>query len=283
MRNGFKHAGFILLTTAAILGVARFSQGYPHGSKESTAKPRATARPGSAEASSSGQRASRREEYLKLSSADAIKRIKTTMIRELTLEDVTVPEAIEVLNQTLRQESPALTPPKIRLAAAWGNNNPRSQLRIREMRAHDIPLSIALKYICDQYRCRYWIYKGTVFIDLYRFDDELPERFLQQARIETLSIHDANILEAMEALRAAAEEIDFDGCKPPLVFPADSESEDIHAAIVRGDIADRVHDIKLTNATIGEALEEICRQAGAHYVVFEGQIVLILNEIGKKP
>jgi protein gp37 len=122
-----------------------------------------------------------------------------------------------------------------------------------------------------------------VFIDLYRFDDELPERFLQQARIETLSIHDANILEAMEALRAAAEEIDFDGCKPPLVFPADSESEDIHAAIVRGDIADRVHDIKLTNATIGEALEEICRQAGAHYVVFEGQIVLILNEIGKKP
>lgn len=144
-------------------------------------------------------------------------------------------------------------------------------LQIRQLRLRNVPLGIVLKYICDQTRCIRWVYQGTVYLDVIRFDDVVEKRFLHHTRIPALDIPDASLAEAVEILRSAVDKIDFNGRKPPIrVQSISTKWNEIEAP----NTAQRVRGVSLREVTINEALAEICRQTGAQQELWEGEIVL---------
>ncbi len=197
--------------------------------------------------------------------------LKGSIIRKLELKGLTVAEALEILNQALQEMPSAGKRPAIK-ATPDLLVDPR---RIRELRGHDVPASVALKYICDQSRCKVWVYKGNVFVDAYHADSqESDELFLKQAKLVDLAVPTGNLVEALEALEGAIEEADFYGMK----LPPGIHDEELRAAIARGEVGKPIHGMNLRNVTVEKALHEICRQAGARYDFFEGEIHVVPKE-----
>jgi len=194
--------------------------------------------------------------------------LNNTKLRRLDLIDVSMTHAIWTINETLRKQLSDAPRPKIILSKRDGHYT--GCINIRELQLHDVPVGIALKYLCEATKCEYWIHNGTVVVGGYRpIEMNTYMRFLNQTRIRKLEILDANVMEAVDALRAAAEEVDFDGRKPSICMPRTNE---LQAAIAKGDLGHRVSGVNMRNVTIGDALREICKQAGADYHFFEGEI-----------
>lgn len=210
-----------------------------------------------------------------MSSDEARIFLRETRIRELNLENTSVTDAIEVINQTLRQQLPDAKRPKIRLSSNWPNNA-LPPAKLKELRLHDVPVGIALKYICDQTRSVFWVHRGEVIVDAFReMEDEAYERFLN-TRIGRFEIKDSNLLDAVDALQATADKAEFDARKPGFTYPSIVYRR---AEITRDAVANRVREVSMQNATVGDALREICRQAGASYQFFEGEFLILPDNV----
>jgi hypothetical protein len=194
--------------------------------------------------------------------------LKTLVLDELNFDEVPLPEAIHEINRLLGKKYPSQKRPKICLADEWANDPSQ---KIRTLRLRNAPLGIALKYICDQTRCVFWVYQGTVYLDVLRFDGLIEERFLHQTRIPALDIPDASLAEALEVLRSAVDKIDFNGRKPPITIRSISAKWN---EVETPNTAQRIRGVSLREVTLSEALAEICKQTGTQQEVWEGEIVL---------
>lgn len=191
--------------------------------------------------------------------------LKELVLGELNFEEMPLPEAIHEINRLLGKKYPDQKRPKICLADEWTDT---PSFKIQHLRLRNVPLGLALRYICDQTRCVFWVYQGTVYLDVRRNDDVVEKRFLHQTRIPALDIPDANLPEALEILQSAVDKIDFNGRKPPVWVRSISGGE------AKANTVQRVRGVSLREATIGEALAEICHQTGAQQELWEGEIIL---------
>ena len=183
--------------------------------------------------------------------------LKETIISKLDLVDVPLSDALRILNDRVREQAPDRKMPKIMI----GSNEVTDQSLVKELRVHDIPLGIALKYICDQCRSRYWVYQGNVYVGRHHDDGDNEDSFLNDTKITELTISDGTLSDAFAVFQQAADEAEFDGIPP---YFAD-----------RSDPGTRIHGFKLRNVTVGEALREICRQSGTRPDSFEGEISIV--------
>jgi len=203
--------------------------------------------------------------------------LKELVLDELNFEEMPLPEAIHEINRLLGKKFPGQKRPKICLADEWTDN---PSLKIQHLRLRDVPLGIALRSICDQTRCVFWVYQGTVYLDIIRYDDPPEERFLHQIRIPSLDIPDASLPEALEALRSAIDQIDFNGRKPPITMQlTPGEWNEIGSE----NSVPRVRGVSLRDATVGEALAEIRKQTGVQQETWEGEIVFTPKRLPKNP
>jgi len=216
-------------------------------------------------------RSPRPPEANRMSSDEAKAFLRETKIRELDLEDASMPDAVIHLNQILREQLPDAKPLKI----IWMPGEPDhtvSIAKIKRLHLRDVPVATALKYMGDATRCTFRVYDGAVIVEPFRFlEPEDYEKFLTEVRID-LEIRDANALEAMEALNVAAAKPDFRTEKPHLGVVANDE---LRAAIVGDEDSNRIRGVSLRNVTIEEALREICRQSATYYEIFESEIQLV--------
>lgn len=202
----------------------------------------------------------------RMTSEETKKVLREVKLRELKLDAMPIPEAIRHVNQLLQEQGTPERIPKI----LWISGDSNEVPRIGEMHLRDVPVGIALRYLCDATRCTGRVYEGTVIIEPFRFmEDEDYERFLTEVRIDQLDISDANVEEAVEMLASAVRKVDFDSKKPVLGIAANEEVRD---AMINGQTASRVRGVNLRNVTVGEALREICRRSGTRYVFLEDEI-----------
>jgi hypothetical protein len=197
--------------------------------------------------------------------------LRETKIRKLDLEDVPMPAAVRNLSRLLREQMPVATLPKI-IWAPGESDHTVSPADIKGMHLRDVPVGIALQYMGDATRCTFRVIDNAVIVEPFRFlESEDYEKFLTEVRID-LEIHDANALEAMEALNAAAEKSDFYPKKPHLGVIANDE---LRATILGDGDSNRIRGVSLHHVTVEEALREICKQSDTHYEFFEGEIQLV--------
>lgn len=212
-----------------------------------------------------------------MSSDEARIFLRERKIRELNLEKMYVPDAIETLTQTLRQQMPDENLPKITLSPNWPGDGPPPR-EIKELRVRDIPVGVALQDMCDQSRSVFWVYQGEVVVDAFRqMEDETYERFLK-SRISKFEVRDSNLLDAVDALQAATDEVEFDARKPGFTHPSAVYRR---AQITKDSVGNLVRGVSMRDATVGDALREICRQAGASFQFFEGDFLILPDEIEK--
>jgi len=202
--------------------------------------------------------------------------LRDTIIRRLDLEHVSLQGALRTISDILHQQNPDGRLPVIKMDPNWPTAQSET-LRVNDLRVHDIPVGIALKYVCEQTACVYSIHNGTVLVDRWRpMEVETYERFLSEPKIAEFEIQDASLMDAVATLQAAAMKADFEPEKPPICISAANEK--LQAALLRGEAGKRVRGVSMRNATIKEALDEICKQTGARYNFFEGQIDIEVNE-----
>lgn len=220
-----------------------------------------------------------------------IEKLNSIIIPRLDFEDTTIEEAINFLRmRAMELDVKELDPMKKGLNFVIRKPHPApagvaADLKIRELRLKNVPLGMALKYICDQTNLRYTVDDTAVVLSS---PDEVDAKAaapavdakaaaiqhkLKSIIIPKVDFEDTPIEEAINFLRTRATELDvqeLDPKKKGLNFVIRSQRG--------GDAPILINGLSLRNVSLGTVLKYICEQTNLSYTVDEVAVTLSPKE-----
>jgi hypothetical protein len=215
-----------------------------------------------------------------MTTGEIFKFLRNSIIPKLEMQNLPLPDALEMVNGELRKHSTDLKRPKILIALDYRYRMRNSEPpKVVELRVRNIPAGMALKYICDATKCQLWIENGNVFVAPFDSDrsEKIANQFLDDVRIERFEFEGGHFSEALHLLKKHIDSEDqpspFLGFGPPSLYAVD--------AVVNPDAdmgnplpawGESIGAIRMDNPTVRQVLDELCRLAGRQHDIFEGEI-----------
>jgi hypothetical protein len=199
------------------------------------------------------------------------------------MQNMPLPDALEMVNEALHQHATDLKPPKILVDLDYryriGNSKPP---QVMELRVRNIPAGIALKYICDATKCQLWVDNGNLYVASFDVDrsEKFANRFLDEARIARFEFNGGRFSEALHLLRkqidTTEQPSDYFGFGAPGLSAADAAGNpDTDPENPLPAWGESIGSIRMQNANLRQILDELCRLTGRRHVIFEGDIQIL--------
>jgi hypothetical protein len=281
-----------LLLTALVFGVLKILGGVGLGAKGKEAATHSsldsTVRHERGERASDASTRTLRQRARKLTSAEATEFLKTTIIPEIHLENITLNDAVKRLNEEIAKQAPDdQVRPRILLHPHLMDLRKTQEIdgeiydmkmpEIDELRLRKVPAMVLLKYVCDKTAMSFWFYKGDYYVDALGCDcGELnlhSTEILSRVKIENI---DASQLASK--LDEIIENHDFFGPKSGInIYTTEKARE----ALLKGEVQLPRINVDMKNVTLMEVTKEIAEHTkGALMLNQQG---LVYNPFNEKP
>lgn len=229
-----------------------------------------------------------RQRARKMTSAEATEFLKTTIIREINFENITLKDALKIVNEEIAEQTPddqarpriLLHPHLMDIRKSQeidGEIYERKMPEIDELRLRKVPAMVLLKYVCDKTAMSFWFYKGDYYVDALgcncgEFNIHSTE-ILSRVKIENI---DASKLSSK--LDEIIENHDFFGPKSGInIYTTEKARE----ALLKGEVQLPRINVDMRNVTLMEVTKEIAEQTkGALMLNQQG---LVYNPFNEKP
>ncbi len=245
--------------------------------------------------SSERQKFKSRERHPPLSPQEVQDFLHNTIIAKVDFQDISLTEALKELNRLIAQQSPDHpSRPEIRshLVSSFPvtSKSPASFVEdhavpveyssiptIQELRLRKIPAEVLVKYICDASRCRYWIYRGNVYVS-NSWDRITGEKFYNEEPLGRINLNGKDASQITPTVNAIVQNHEFFGNKPTIKIRMSKKAKE---ALIRGQIALPTYDQDLDNATLGHTVMTILMHSGGTMsYIDDGEIIYDpLNEM----
>jgi hypothetical protein len=214
-----------------------------------------------------------------MATAEVIKFLRDSIIPKLDMQNLPLPDALEMVNEALRQHATDLKRPKILIDLDYRYRMRNSKPpQVVELRVRNIPAGIALKYICDATGCEWWIENGNVFVAPFDMDrsEKFANRFLD-VRIERFEFEGGHFSEALHLLEKHIDSKDqTNPFPPPSLYAVDAVvNPDADPGNPLPTWGESIGAIRMENANVRQILDELCRLTGRRHVLFEGEIQIL--------
>ncbi len=209
--------------------------------------------------------------------------LKSSIIPELKMENLPIADALEMVNEALRQQTTDLKRPKVLIDMdyRYQKRNWKSP-QVVKLRVRNIPAGIALKYICDATKCQYWIDNGNVFVGPFDLDrsEKFANRFLDEVKIKRFEFEGGHFSEALRLLQEQLESetllSTFSGFRRQSIYAVDAVAHtDAGPGNLRPTWGESIGAVRMENASVRQVLDELCRITGRRHVLFEGEIQIL--------
>ena len=266
-----------MLVTALVFGVLKMLGGVEFGderkgnTKASSQDPMTRHDRGEKATDPSTQKL--RQRARKLTSAEATEFLKTTIIPEINFENITLKDALKIVNEEIAKQTPGDQPKlrilfhpsfKARPKAAEGSDFINMHLRIiDEASLQNISTSSLLKFISDKTKTTYWFYRGDVYLDPtdcdWRSNNYYTQEKLGRVRLENI---DASQLASK--FNEIIENHDHFGPKTNVTILT---TEKARAALLRGELQLPRINLDVENVTSMEALKIIAEKSDGVFMM----------------
>jgi hypothetical protein len=191
--------------------------------------------------------------------------LRGTILDKVEIVDKSLDESLMILRKLVRKAVPDGPVAGIYQSAKWPGD---PSARIAELKLHDVPLAVAIKYVCDATKCCFRIDGDSVIIEAWHWmDQEEMDHFMNESNIEQLEIVDASLNDAIAILSDTVSKMKFHGRRISILIPIFASQDGPISGSQAGYDAHsiRVHDLKLANVSVGEALQEFCKRTNTLY------------------
>lgn len=208
----------------------------------------------------------------KLTSVEATEFLKTTIIPEIHFEDVTLEDALKIVDEKIAEQTTDDQPrPRILLDAEYREFleqnkgaapddliGSSSMHIIEELRLRRVPVNILLKYICEMSGVLFWIYKGDVYIGFINIE-ESSVTFYNEEKLSRVKLDNIDASQLSLKLGEIVDQHEYYGFKRGISIQT---TEKARAAILKGEVQLPRINLDLENVTLKEASVKIAKHTG---------------------
>lgn len=283
MQRIHKTLGICLLLTAVVFGVLKFMGGVEFGATsndEVAGKSRSlVTRQDRGERSENLSTKKQRMRARKLTPAEANEFLKTTIIPKIEFDDITLEDALRIVNQEIAKQTPK-DQPRVRILMDPNYRDSLEQYRdisidglpgramnskvLFNFRESQISLSSLLKYISFRGRLRYWFYRGDYYLSAS--NDGGIGYFEHGEKLSRIQLGNIDASQLATKLNEIIDQHDYFGPKSRINI---SMSEKARAALLNGEVQLPRINLDLQNVTINEAKLKIAEHTGGA-LIFSG-------------
>lgn len=266
-----------MLVTALVWGVLKILGGVGFGAKgkeDATASSRdLVMRHERGEKASDPSARKFRQRVRKMTSAEAAEFLKTTIIPEIHFENITLEEALKIVNEEIAKQTPDDQPrPRIlfhpsykdRPRAAVGSDFINMHLRmIDEVSHQNVSAFNILKYICDKTRTTYWFYRGDFYFDPTDCDWRM-NTYYSLEKLSRVKLENIDASQLASKFNEIVENHDHFGPKTNITILT---TEKARAALLRGEVKLPRINLDVENVTSMEAMKIIAEQSHGEFMM----------------
>lgn len=277
MQRFHKTLGICILVTAVVYAVIKMVGGVgfdARGNGDAKARSRdAIVRDERGEKSSDASTRKLRMRARKLTSAEATEFLKLTIIPRIDFENITLEEALKIVNEEIAKQTPNDQPrPRIlfhpsfkdRPKAAVGSDFINMHLRmIDELRDQKVPASNLLKYICDKTKTTYWFYRGDFYFDPTDCDWR-ANHYYSEEKLSRVKLENIDASQLASKVNEIIENHDHFGPKTDITILT---TEKARAALLRGELQLPRINFEAENVTSREAMKMIAEHSNGEFVL----------------
>jgi hypothetical protein len=268
-----KTLGLCLLVTALVFGVLKMLGGVGFGDKangeaKAPSQDLMTRHDRGQNASDSSTR-KLRQRARKLTSTEAKEFLKTTIIPRLEFNEITLSDALKIVNEEIAKQTPDDQPrPRIlmdpKLSEKLERNAKatiddllgRSMLAglVLDIRVRQIPVSELLKFIRYQTHTTYWFYKGDYYLSSTEEDGGIGYSFYYSENLDRVKLENIDASQLAKKLNEIIEQHDYFGFKTSIDIKMTKKAR---AALLKGEVKLPRIDLDLENVTLKQAIMQI--------------------------
>ena len=269
-----KILGIGLLVTALVYGVLKILGGV--GFDENRKEHQKTSLPDSMTRYHRGENASDpagrnlRMRTRKMTSAEAAEFIKNTIIPAIHFENITLKDAVKVVNDEIAKQTPddqarpkiLLHPDLHKTQVIDGETHERKMPVIDELRLRNVPISFLLKCIVDKTGSRVWFYEGNYFISLV--EDVGLGDFYTGEKLSRVRLENIDASQLASKFNEIIENHDYFGPKTNITILT---TEKARAALLRGELQLPRINLDVENVTSMEAMNIIAEKSDGAFMM----------------
>lgn len=269
MQRIHKTLAICLLVTALVFGVLKILGGIGMGADgrgdgEASSRDSMTRHERGEGASDSSTR-KLRQRARKLTSAEAAEFLKTTIIPEINFENITLKDALKIVNKEIAKQTPDDQPrPRILLDADYpispigmllddGSIVETVPFMFDELRLRKVPANVLLKYMCDYSRASYWFYKGDYYLG-GKDPSSSYYNFYHEEKLNRVKLDNIDASQLASRLEEIIEQHDYYGFKSGISIYT---TEKARAALLKGEVQLPRINLNMKNVTLDEVIKTI--------------------------
>ena len=224
-----------------------------------------------------------RQRARKLTSTEAREFLKTTVIPEINFENITLKDALKVVNEEIAKQT-LEGQPRVRILIDpnyhyqfernWkmsidhiGSNFIGAT--VVDIRERQIPVDILLKHISDQTHTRFWFYKGDYYLSWIN-DGGIPYSFYHSEKLSRLKLENVDASQLALRLNEVIDHHEYFGPKTIIDITMTKKA---HDALLKGEVKLPRINLNLENVTLSQSLMKIEEQTGGALVVSEQNLL----------
>ncbi|MES2982225.1 MAG: hypothetical protein V4727_07925 [Verrucomicrobiota bacterium] len=297
MQRIHKTLAICLLVTALVFGVLKILTGGGFFGVKGKESPEASSRDAMTrhdrcENASDSSTRKQQQRARKLTSPEAREFLKTTIIPEIHFENITLRDALKIVNEEIAKQTPddqpkprILVDPKFDVVRWVDLGEEMIEIKpasLAELRLRNVPVAVLLKYMCDMTRTSYWIYKGdfyvgTSFVGITNGNSiSSSDVFYNREKLSHVRLEDVDASQLASKFDEIIENHDYFGPKSNINIYT---TEKARAALLKGEVQLPRINLDLKNITLMEATVIIAEHTkGALTTNHQGLVFNPFNE-----
>lgn len=227
-----------------------------------------------------------RQRAKKMTSAEAREFLKTTTIPEINFKNITLKDALKIVNEEIAKQTPddqpstrILADPKFDVVRWVDLGEEMIEIKpvsLAELRLRNVPAAVLLKYMCDMTGTSYWIYKGNFYVGTIY--DGGHSDFAHNEKLSHVKLDNIHATELASKLNEIVDNHAYFGPKKGInVFTTGY----VHAALLKGEVQLPHISLDLQNVTLNEVIQKIVEDSGG--ALKANDQILIFNPFNKEP
>lgn len=260
------------------------------GKNDSQIRPRDTvARYDRGETSNDASTRKIRQRARKLNEDEAKEFLKTTIIPEINFEDITLEDALKIVNEEIAKQTPDDQPrPRILLDADYpvspigmllddGSIVETVPFMFEGLRLRKVPANVLLKYMCDYSPASFWFYKGDYYLGV-KDPSASSDNFYHEEKLNRVKLDNIDASQLASRLGEIIEQHDYYGFKSGISIYT---TEKARAALLKGELQLPRTNLDMKNVTLSQTLMKIEEETRGALVV--SQQNLLFNPFNEVP
>ena len=274
-----------LLVTALVYGVLKILGGVGYSEKgegyEKNLPPGSNTRHHRGDIASDSSTQNSRMRARKMTAAEAAEFLKKTIIPEVDFDKILLSDALKVLNEEIRKQTPDDQPrvrillhpdydetPSVRVIG--DTELVRYRLMFDDSRLRKAPLDVLLKLICDQTNTEYWFYKGDFYLSPLVNDRGLGTYFYHAEELSRVQLANIDASQLSEKWNEIIGDHDYFGPKQGMDVMMTKKARE---ALLKGEIKLPRIDLDLKNVTPREAVRKIAEHSEGALILDEPNLL----------